>query len=256
MLMTEATLRSIAPAAFSDHHRMTDRYSQVPTFKVLERLADVGYLPVDASQEKSRRRNPAHVIHRVVLRHEDHVNKPASVGAQVPQIMLVNSHNGRTKLRMYAGMYRFICANGLVVGDHSFRMEMAHGGDAITHALRFAEQMTDGLDLLEKKIAAWSNIKLSDMRALEFARKAAALRFGASATSYDPAMLLEARRDEDRGSDLWRVFNVVQENTVRGGMEGRGENGRAVRSRELASIQQNTAFNSDLWELAEELASA
>ena len=256
MQITTQELRSIVPAAFSNAHRMTDRYSQVETYKVVEKLADAGYYPVQAQQDTPRCRDHRFVTHRIVLRHEDHLGAK-TVGDQVPQLMLVNSHNGRTKLRMFAGLYRFVCANGLVIGDDMMRFEMQHSGTATEYAMRFAGQMTESLDLLQHTIDRWKAKRLGEMQALEFARKAAELRFGASAKNYAPAALLEARRDADRGDDLWSVFNVVQENTVRGGISGMSQSTqRDTRTRELTAILPSTKFNSDLWRLAEELVAA
>lgn len=255
MMMTSETLRHLVPAAFAGSHNMTQRYAQIETSKVIERLADAGYHPVQAQQDNPRRRDPMTVTHRVVLRHEDHIGDKVQL-PEVPQIMLVNSHNGRTKLRMYAGFYRFICANGLVVGNDLFRHEVPHYGDALVEAMCFAEDMTDQLGEMRRVIDRWSNIELTNSQATAFARRAAELRFGASAHAYEPEKLLEARRTEDEGRTLWRVFNTVQENTVKGGVEGANANGRRVRSRELNAIQPNIAYNAALWNAAEELALA
>jgi hypothetical protein len=255
MMMTETTLRSLVPAAFAEGHHMTPRYAQIETAKVIGRLADAGYYPVQAAQDRPRSRDLLTVTHRIVLRHEEHIGDRIQV-PEVPQIMLVNSHNGRTKLRLYAGFYRFVCANGLVVGNDMFRHEVSHCGDALVEALSFAEEMTDQLGQMRRVIDRWSKIELTAGQAFAFARRAAELRFGTSAQSYDAQRLLEARRTEDEGRTLWRVFNTVQENTVKGGLEGANANGRRVRSRELNAIQPNIAYNSALWNAAEELAEA
>jgi hypothetical protein len=248
-------LRTLAPAAFADAHAMSSRYAQIETAAIVQRLASAGYYPVQAAQDNPRRRPVTQVTHRIVLRHEDHL-APDLASGQVPQIMLVNSHNGRTKLRLYAGFYRFVCANGLVVGNHSFRHEVAHRGDAMVESLSFAEEMTERLSDLRRVIDFWSKIQLNPAQAEEFARRAAELRYGASAPAYAPKQLLEARRTEDEGRTLWQVFNTVQENTVKGGMVGVNANNRRVQSRELTAIQPNIAYNTALWEMAEELAGA
>src|SRR5690606_30366658 len=104
MILSEAKLRAAAPAAFSTSHRMTGAYSPVNTADVLARLADEGFVPVQASQDRPTSRDPRFVTHRVVLRHETQLGEEADVGEHVPQIMLVNSHNGRTKLKLFGGL--------------------------------------------------------------------------------------------------------------------------------------------------------
>jgi hypothetical protein len=52
------------------------------------------------------------------------------------------------------------------------------------------------------------------------------------------------------GDDMWRVFNVVQEKLVRGGLIYKTDSGRNVRTRQLTDVVGNTKFNRELWELA------
>lgn len=254
-MLTNDMLRNRVPAAFSDGHAMTERYVQVPTHRVITSMADAGYHPVQAQQDNPRRRDPRFVTHRVILRHEDNLSPDTGAG-EVPQIILVNSHNGRTKLRMYAGLYRFVCANGLVVGREHFRMEVAHMTGAVAAALEFAERITRQATDLAAVIERWSAIELSKQRANEMARHAAELRFGDTAASYDVKDLLEARRTEDDGRSLWQVYNRLQENGAKGNVQGQSASGRRVRSRPLSAIHADMDFNTGLWNLAERYAEA
>ena len=63
----------------------------------------------------------------------------------------------------------------------------------------------------------------------------------------------QIRREEDRGTDLWRTFNVAQENLIRGGFL----NGSTRRvARPITSIQKDVKFNSELWDLASKYSEA
>jgi len=72
--------------------------------------------------------------------------------------------------------------------------------------------------------------------------------------------LLAPRRSEDNGNDLWRTFNRIQENALRGGMKARnatdemGRRGRRVSTREVKGIDQDVKLNRALWQLAERMA--
>ena len=255
-MLTIDDVRRSAPAAFSESHPMTDRYAHVQTSKVLEALMENGYQPVQAGQDRPTRRDPRYVNHRIVMSHDSMLD--AKVGAdQVPQIYLLNSHNGRTKFRIFAGLYRFVCSNGLVVGRDLFRYEVRHVGDAVAESLGFADTMMTELDKLTGVIGEWSEIEMSEGRQHSFAKDAAVIRFGKErANSYKPQDILQARRTEDEGNVLWKVFNRVQENTVEGEIAGQTANRRAIRSRPLRSINSHTAFNVDLWNLAENYAQA
>lgn len=95
---------------------------------------------------------------------------------------------------------------------------------------------------------------------MAFARSAAQLRFEEE-SPVQPEQLLIPRRNADTASDLNTVFNVVQENVVRGGIEYRGERRvggvvRPIRShtRPVRSVDGDVKLNRALWTLAEEMA--
>jgi hypothetical protein len=52
---------------------------------------------------------------------------------------------------------------------------------------------------------------------------------------------------------MWKVFNVVQEKFVRGGMEYSSPKGRRTKLRGLQNIMAVNQVNTKLWELAEEM---
>jgi hypothetical protein len=82
---------------------------------------------------------------------------------------------------------------------------------------------------------------------------------GKTTTPITADQLLIPRRREDIGKDLWRTFNVTQENVLKGGLtaikrnEG-GERVRRVSTRQIKGIDQDTNLNRALWTLAEKLA--
>ncbi len=74
-----------------------------------------------------------------------------------------------------------------------------------------------------------------------------------------PAALLTARRDEDYtdgegNRDLYRTFNVLQENTLRGGVQGVNPRGRKTRTRSIRSVSATITLNQKLWQIAEQTA--
>jgi hypothetical protein len=243
-----------APSVFANTHNMTDRYSQVRTIDLLEPLMERGFEIVSARQDNPRRRNPEHVTHSLNL------TLPGFAGWHKegrPEILITNSHNGRTKLRMMAGIYRLVCTNGLVVGRSFFEpVAVSHYEKQVSGAVDTALKVGDALERVAKVVDSWSEIELKATQQIAFAQQAAQLRFGESAGAYDTSTLLEARRETDIGDDLWRVYNRVQENTVRGGMAGANANGRAVRSRGMTAILPTLQYNSDLWDLASTFADA
>ena len=93
--------------------------------------------------------------------------------------------------------------------------------------------------------------RLDQLERLDFAAQAAALRFhGALETGLEPGRLLVPRRAEDAGDDLWRTFNVVQENVLRGGLRPADGFRRLARTRAIRAIREDVRLNSGLWDLA------
>ena len=83
------------------------------------------------------------------------------------------------------------------------------------------------------------------------------MRYGEDWAAHSPVragQLLEARRSNDRGTDLWVTFNRVQENLLKGGLAGRAKSGRRVRTRQVRSVTEDVRLNRALWRLAERFA--
>jgi hypothetical protein len=255
--MTLNDIRAAAPAVFAEAPSdfLSSKYGFVNTAAALEVFANEGYVVVKAQQDNPRLRNKMHVRHALTLRHESAIDQKAVVGEYVPQMLLINSHNGRTVMSVRAGLYRYVCANGVVVGNDMLREQIRHTkalAGQIVERIRVAAALSVPL---AKQIARWNEIELAEAQAQTFAQRAAALRFGKQAAgSYQPAALLESRRVEDEGRSLWKVFNRVQENVTNQQLEGLNANGRVVHSRLLTGIGENTKFNEALWQLAEEMA--
>ncbi len=53
-----------------------------------------------------------HTKHMIRLCHANQIN-----GREVGEIILLNSHDGTSSYQMLAGMFRFVCQNGMVCGD-------------------------------------------------------------------------------------------------------------------------------------------
>jgi hypothetical protein len=62
---------------------------------------------------------------------------------------------------------------------------------------------------------------------------------------------LTRRRAEDKGDDLFTVFNVIQENLMRGGLSYQRQNGRHATTRGIKTMDNELHVNQRLWSLAE-----
>ncbi len=113
--LSDDQIRTVAPSIFADapHQSRSERYSYVPTATVLEELRGEGFEPFMVCQTRVRqdaRRD--YTKHMIRLRHASQIN-----GREANEIILLNSHDGTSSYQMLAGMFRFVCSNGLVCGD-------------------------------------------------------------------------------------------------------------------------------------------
>src|SRR6476469_6888602 len=103
-------LRRTAPSVFAVNpwDRMSGRYRMVPTIEVVGMLRDKGFHPVRAEQSRARIDGKgAFTRHLLRFRHADHLS-PLTVGAEVPELVMVNSHDGTSAYRFLAGIFRLV----------------------------------------------------------------------------------------------------------------------------------------------------
>jgi hypothetical protein len=229
------------------------RYAFLSTQEVITNLAREGYTPAFAQTSSPRKRDPLFGRHMIDFRREG--EQPVDKGC-VSRLIFTNSHDGSGSAKLMAGVFRYVCSNGLVSGHSAGAASVRHLGDAAQRAdelLTRVRQLAAETTKLAGTIDRWKRVQLSSAMRRDFARMASVLRWG-DAGLYEPEELLQARRAEDDRGDLWTIFNRIQENASRGGLQGLTRSGRAATSRPLVEIERNTRFNADLWRVAEEIA--
>lgn len=244
-------MKALPAAALATTHAPTlsSRYEFISSHDIIQRFADEGWSVASANVASPRKRDTLFAKHMIDFRNAE----LAPVHGAVPRIILVNSHDGSSSAKLMAGVFRFVCSNGLVVGTTTHKETVRHTGDAAADLIHRMRQLARNTADLYTKIERWSKIDLSKSQRHEFARFAAQLRWG-DAQRFQPEDLLAVRRAEDDRGDLWTTFNAVQENTVRGGIEGLSRSGRMATSRPLSDITRSVDYNAQLWQLAEEVA--
>ena len=155
----------------------------------------------------------------------------------------------------YEQIFRFICANGLVLADSVFETyKIKHLGERDNDVANAVNQITAIKDKLMNKINTLSNIKLSQLEKESFAKLSVPLRFEEH-LEINHTDLLTPLRDEDYKDDLYTTLNVIQENLIRGNISGiNKESGRRFTSKEIKAISTDTHINKGLWDIAEKIA--
>lgn len=219
---------------------VSDRYQFVRTADYVSALLDRGWTVTRASQTG----RSATGLHLVEMRHPSMRETANNLGGLIPQMLLTNAHNATRALRVAIGILRKVCTNGLVVAAGPAQsIRVRHVGDVGSAADLITEQFLAQIEAHIGSAQQWSEIKLDDVERLQFARDAWALRSNHDENEVvnDRFLdwLLRPRRPEDVGTDLWRVFNVLQERVT-----------YSVRA-----IDRNMKMNQSLWQLAAEIYS-
>jgi hypothetical protein len=170
----------------------------------------------------------------------------------IPEVLFLNSHDGTSAYQLRVGLFRVLCTNGLVVSMGIFPVwRVMHRGDVVQDVVCAALRISERFERLAAAVQRMERTMLDESERLELAAQALALRFPNDAPgAMQPSQLLVPRRAEDVGSDLWRTFNVLQENILRGGLVRRSASNRLTRTRGIRAIREDVRLNSALWEMA------
>ena len=246
-------IRQNVPSAFATRPRedtTSEKYTHISTSNVLEAMLDAGY-GVSRAQQKRTHDSAAMPFarHLLAFRPLDSFNE-LSVGDAIPEVILINGHDGRCAYQLFAGIFRLVCENGMITGDNFAGFRIAHRGDIVQGVISASEQIWQMLP----KLAEWqrraSETILGSTTQLAFAEDAMKIRFGTQ-RPFLAGELLKVRRREDEGDDLWHVFNRIQENAMNGGIAGKSATGRHVVSKPINRVTKDVIFNQKLWNTAE-----
>ena len=240
-----------APAAFAEQAAQCTgaKYVFISTREIVAALMDAGFEPTLAEQTQARNGNAAYARH--MLRFQPVVHA-LSLQDVLGEIVVINSHDGRSAYQLRAGLFRPVCTNGLLtaIGDFGL-IHVSHRGNVVRNVVEAAQQITREFGLVGEVVQEMRGTVLTGGQQMDFARQALALRFAdRSEPPLQPAQLLERRRVADIGDDVWRTFNAIQEHVIRGGLCGRTEAGRTMHTRGIRAIRENVRLNTGLWKLA------
>lgn len=251
--LSDDQIRTVAPSIFAEtpHESRSQRYSYIPTAAVLAELRKEGFQPFMVCQSRVRHEDRRdYTKHMLRLRHLSQID-----GAEANEVILLNSHDGTSSYQMLAGMFRFVCQNGLVCGDTFADVRVHHKGNVTDQVIDGAYEVLEGFKQVEHSRDAMRAVTLNDTEAEVFARSALTLKYDepGKVLPITESQILRPRRFDDNRSDLWSIFNRVQENLVKGGVASRTATGRQQRTRPVQGIDQNVRLNRALWMLAEGL---
>lgn len=239
--------------------RTKESWQHISTADVMSRMESEGFQlhSVDVQNTRDASRAP-YAKHMLRFRMP---GLPEVAPGTVPEIMLRNGHDGSSAFALYAGMFRFFCFNGIMVGASWGALKVFHtGNNTGAKVLDASTKIVESFGALRDVVGTWRGIDLSPIDQLTFAHQAMQLRYPVDAETglvqapATPAVYNAPRREADTGSDLWSTFNRVQESLTQGGIRGRSARGRATTTRKLTAIDETVRLNQQLFSLAESVA--
>lgn len=253
--LSNEELRIKAPALFTlePHNDVSDKYHFIPTISVIEEIKANNWYPVSVSQSNVRDEDKeGFQAHVVKFQHFDDLLHPKE---NAIQLLLFNSHDRSKSFSISAGIFRFVCSNGLVIADSVFETyKIKHLGDKNNDVETAVSNITSIKPKLMNKIKILESITLSTLEKESFAKSSISLRFE-DHLQIDHEDLLIPHREEDLKDDLYTVLNVIQENLLRGNISGiNKDTNRKFTSKEITSISKDVNVNQGLWDMAERIA--
>jgi len=237
--------------AESAHESRGERYSFIPTINVLDGLRAQGFQPFEVRQTRCR-----DLAKREFTKHMVRLRHPDAIGSaeEVPELVLINSHDGTSSYQLLAGFFRMVCSNGLIAGNVTNDVRIRHSGNVIDDVIEGSFTVLENVKQIGSRIEQYKSIKLSSAEEQVFGTCALQLRWGEDKAPIRAYDVLQATRWQDQKNDLWTVFNRVQENLIKGGVAGRASTGRRLTTRAVGGVNENVKLNRALWSLADGLA--
>lgn len=247
------TMMILAPAVYAKeaHSSRSKKYTFIPTSQILDDFAKKGWVPYSASERKTlKAENAGFQQHLIRLRNPSYAK--LEVSGYTPELLLSNSHDGRSSFKVYAGLHGFVRSNTLIVSDKSFAsVGILHKGYSQEQVFQACDKLVETLPTILNSVQKFQKHQLTDKEIIKFTKDAATVRWGKEmAETINLTTMASGTKDEDKKKDLWTVYNVVQNNIITGGIVINGENGKTRKSKGLESIPWVLKVNKGLWDLA------
>jgi hypothetical protein len=234
---------------------LSAKYVAISSQKLINDLQSKGFELSGFQAKKKGAKSSAHLIR---MRY----NKELILNGETlyPEVVIRNSFDGTVKFECAMGIFRLVCSNGLTVSDSRFESKIYKVRHFGKNAMAISEKVISGeivanffelLPKLEEYVLQQMSVNLTEEKAIEFAMKAAALRFKRAFTENEARLLLVSERFADDDNTLWAIQNRLQEKLINGfsfGMAGgrrysalKDPNKTAIINEKLANLSMEFA---------------
>ena len=259
--LTKDQIRNSSPLVFADAPTNPDvskKYLFVNTETIIDDLEKLGWLPVQAAQRKSRKEGGTIFSKHMVAFQNPEIKITSADGDDAyPRILLTNSHDGMQAFKFSVRIFRLVCSNGLVVADEQFSdFKIKHKGYTFGELRNVVRQAVEDLPNRVQVMNDMKNRILTEDEKRKMALDAMLIRAGVKELKYDEETItdiLDPKREADKGDDLWRVFNVIQEKVTQGDFHAALTGAKVRKVRKIKSFEKDMKVNKELFKLASAL---
>ena len=187
--------------------------------------------------------------------------KLSEVNGSFAEILLTNSYDAKSSFLLQLGVFRMICANGMVVGDTYNQEAVRHIGYSDQKVYDAIMRLLPQTDRILSAVDRFSTVDLSVKDQRRFGESILKARIADEEKGWiidESAMisLFRTNRRDDAKTDLWTFFNRSQENLCRHGffMNKKDEDGNIER-RKVQAIKNTfraDPLNKAIWTITEE----
>ena len=227
------------------NQRIKSKPVMVESLDAVREFQHQGWNIAGAYEKRAKNRKVG--SHFIKMEHPDFVVKNSKGQAEAVATMNIsNTCDGSKPMELDLGAYRQVCANGLIAHTSYSSEKVPHsekGQYSLNEILADLGIRTQGVMEEFNKL---KETQLSPAQAMNLATQAAEARFG-KGHRVDVSQLLNVVRDEDKGDDVWTVFNRIQENLTQ---PHRITDHMGNMMNGVSDIIEDTRINKELFQLA------
>ena len=208
-----AFANTLDPNYIKKTQRIKQKEFYIPTIDIVQKLQKEGWM-INGVDEQRNRKTRKITNNYVQMTHPDFAVKNSKGKDEAySSITVQNSCSGNQPLQMSLGAYRMVCSNGHIRFDeHAEYEKIKHTEINFLNLDRFIYNIDTKAQKLIAELNEWKKQDMTLKQMQDLAYKAARLRFNESDENFNPIDLLRVNRTEDKGNDIWTVFNRIQEN--------------------------------------------
>lgn len=196
-------------AKLNPSNQVSERYRTVSTIDLLDSFSDI------IRQDQIKLSHKSGSNHALTLELAPRFQYEGLIGGDRCKLTLhvFNSYQGESALKVYFGIYRFICSNGLVIGSSIFEAKAKHiVGPAIDSTLeRLRQSVVDFTGEPQRLFEAVDTLAESTIDRTTIERLLDNMRLPFRTYHQALQRYLEPKRRADAGDSAWLAYNRVQE---------------------------------------------